>query len=125
MQDEVYPFHAFETAWNAATNYLQGMFDIEVLHLDWAARVLVKQEMRRSGDQADIDISPPPEWPPLAAFFVSLMTQPIQRKLSKSAGRVNGQPPPDYIFEIARALARMLAREDHKHENTSGKVRPQ
>jgi hypothetical protein len=60
----------------------------------------------------------------LAAFFVAQMTQPIQRKPAKSAGCVNSRPPPDCIFEIARALARMLAREDHKHEDKTNKVRP-
>jgi len=44
------------------------------------------------------------------------MTQQINPKPRKSAGRVNNQPPPAYIFEIARALARMLAREDHKQK---------
>jgi len=60
----------------------------------------------------------------LAAFFVVQMTQPIQQKPAKSAGRVTSQPPPDYVFEIARALARMLAREDHKRAEKINKVRP-
>jgi len=53
----------------------------------------------------------------VGGFFVALMTQQINPKPRKSAGRVNSQPPPAYIFEIARALARMLAREDHKLKN--------
>ena len=53
----------------------------------------------------------------VGGFFVALMTQQINPKPRKSAGRVNNQPPPAYIFEIARALARMLAREDHKQNN--------
>lgn len=53
----------------------------------------------------------------VGGFFVALMTQQINPKLRKSAGRVNKQPPPAYIFEVARALARMLAREDHKQKS--------
>lgn len=52
----------------------------------------------------------------VGGFFVALMTQQINPKPRKSAGRVNNQPPPAYIFEVARALARMLAREDHKQK---------
>jgi hypothetical protein len=44
------------------------------------------------------------------------MTQQINRKPRK-AGRAHNRPPPAYIFEVARALARMLAREDHKQKN--------
>jgi hypothetical protein len=53
----------------------------------------------------------------VGGFFVALMTQQINPKPRKSAGRVNNRPPPAYIVEVARALARMLAREDHKHKN--------
>ena len=53
----------------------------------------------------------------VGGFFVVLMTQQINPKPRKSASRVNNQPPPAYLFEVARALARMLAREDHKQKN--------
>jgi hypothetical protein len=59
----------------------------------------------------------------VGGFFVALMTQSTNRKHSKSTGRA-ADPPPAYIFEVARALARMLAREDHKRKNTVGKVLP-
>jgi hypothetical protein len=53
------------------------------------------------------------------------MPTPIRQKPSKPANIVNGRPPPpDYIFNIARALARMLAREDHERMNAIGEAQP-
>jgi hypothetical protein len=74
--------------------------------------------MRRSGDHADTSTLTYRllRMAAVGGFFVALMTQQINPKPRKSAGRVNNQPPPAYIFEIARALARMLAREDHKQK---------
>jgi hypothetical protein len=60
----------------------------------------------------------------VGGFFVALMTQQINPKPRKSAGRVNNRPPPAYIVEVARALARMLAREDHERAEKINKVRP-
>jgi hypothetical protein len=58
-------------------------------------------------------------------FFVDLMSQPIRRRPSKSAGILNGRPPPpDSIFEVAGALARMLAREDHERETIAEEAQP-
>jgi hypothetical protein len=58
-------------------------------------------------------------------FFVGLMPTPIRRKPSEPAGIVNGRPPPpDCIFKLARALARMLAREDHERKNAVGEAQP-
>jgi len=58
-------------------------------------------------------------------FFVGQMPTPIPRKPSKSAEILNGRPPPpNCIFEVARALARMLAREDHERKNAVGEAQP-